>query len=241
MQDAQQIPPAGPNGRDETRGKRLPISAVALGTGLSVCFSVIFSVLVNSGTDSVDPLVSLGAGLAGVWVGLLLTVVWALGISGKKFSDIGLAFRPKDALLGLGIGLAGQLLLVQLVYLPVRLVKPELIEGLSEPAENMTGVTTGIGLIPLTIALCLISPLIEEIFFRGYALRAIAGRWGIVAGAFASAILFGLIHFQPIQTPALVAFGLLLAYVTVKTGRLGPAIVGHGVFNLVTVISLAVL
>ena len=42
-----------------------------------------------------------------------------------------------------------------------------------------------------------------------------------------------------LQLPALVALGLILAVLVLRTGRLGPGIFAHGAFNAVTVVALA--
>ena len=54
-----------------------------------------------------------------------------------------------------------------------------------------------------------------------------------------SALVFGLSHFELYQLPALVVFGVILGVLAVRTGRLGPGIWAHGVFNLVAVIAVA--
>jgi hypothetical protein len=62
--------------------------------------------------------------------------------------------------------------------------------------------------------------------------RRFGANWVPVAG---SAVLFAASHFQPLQFPALVLLGVILALLVQRTGRLGPAIATHMVFNLTTV------
>jgi membrane protease YdiL (CAAX protease family) len=50
--------------------------------------------------------------------------------------------------------------------------------------------------------------------------------------------VFGVTHFQLLQFPALVAFGAVLGFLALRTGRLGPSIVAHMAFNAVTVTAL---
>jgi membrane protease YdiL (CAAX protease family) len=52
-----------------------------------------------------------------------------------------------------------------------------------------------------------------------------------------SSIVFGLAHFEALQLPALVAFGVVLGIMAVRTKRLGPSIFAHAGFNLVTMIA----
>jgi uncharacterized protein len=53
-----------------------------------------------------------------------------------------------------------------------------------------------------------------------------------------SSVVFGLAHFEPLQLPALILFGVVLGVLAQRTGRLGPGIVAHATFNAVTVLSL---
>ena len=53
-----------------------------------------------------------------------------------------------------------------------------------------------------------------------------------------SSVAFGLAHFEALQLPALILFGLVLGVLAQRTGRLGPGIVAHATFNAVTVLSL---
>jgi membrane protease YdiL (CAAX protease family) len=53
-----------------------------------------------------------------------------------------------------------------------------------------------------------------------------------------SAVAFGLAHFELLQLAALILFGLVLALLAERTGRLGPGIVAHATFNAATVLTL---
>jgi membrane protease YdiL (CAAX protease family) len=50
--------------------------------------------------------------------------------------------------------------------------------------------------------------------------------------------VFGVSHFELLQTPALVLFGVAAGVLYHRSGRLGPAIAAHVGFNMVTVIAL---
>ncbi|MEY2447361.1 MAG: protease family protein, partial [Acidimicrobiaceae bacterium] len=49
---------------------------------------------------------------------------------------------------------------------------------------------------------------------------------------------FGAAHFEPLQFPALFAFGLVAAGLATRTGRLGPGMWAHVAFNAVAVAGL---
>ena len=53
-----------------------------------------------------------------------------------------------------------------------------------------------------------------------------------------SAIVFAVIHQEPILFPGLFVFALILAWLTIRTGRVGVAVVAHLAFNATTVVQL---
>ena len=95
----------------------------------------------------------------------------------------------------------------------------------------------------LAVVVIVGAPIVEELFFRGLVLRSLQRRFGDAWSVIASAGVFGLAHLSTsgaaLQLPALVALGLILAVLALRTGRLGPGIFAHGAFNAVTVVALA--
>ncbi len=79
------------------------------------------------------------------------------------------------------------------------------------------------------------SPLVEEVFFRGLVLKALEARWQPRTALVASSLVFGAAHFQPLQFPALVMFGLIAGVLVQRDGRLGRAVWAHVGFNSWTV------
>lgn len=82
------------------------------------------------------------------------------------------------------------------------------------------------------------APVAEELFFRGLVLRAAEKRWNTNAGIAISTVLFTIPHYSgagwqgtAVLFTAIACIGLALAIVTVKTNRLGPAIIAHMCFN----------
>ncbi len=53
-----------------------------------------------------------------------------------------------------------------------------------------------------------------------------------------TALVFGASHFLLLQLPGLVLAGALFGVLAHRAGRLGPAIVAHVAFNMVTVVAL---
>ena len=169
-----------------------------------------------------------------LWIGLVGAPVWASMRKGggSLAADFGLRFRILDPLIGLPAGVACQLLLVPLIYLPLSQFID--VDRLGDPAKDLLDGVEGGGLALLSLSLVVGAPLVEELFFRGLLLRSLVNRFGAVVGGVSSAVFFGLTHFQLLQFPGLAAFGGVLAFAAIKSDRLGPAVWTHIGFNATT-------
>ena len=80
----------------------------------------------------------------------------------------------------------------------------------------------------------LLAPLAEELVFRGAVLRALL-RWksNPWVGIVISALLFALIHMNPVQMPHAFLVGLLLGWMYYRTDSIVPGVVFHWVNNTV--------
>lgn len=76
----------------------------------------------------------------------------------------------------------------------------------------------------------------EELVFRGLALTALTARLGPTAGVVLSAALFGLIHVDPPQAAGAAVLGVVLGWVTHRTGSLWPAMAAHAANNALAVV-----
>jgi membrane protease YdiL (CAAX protease family) len=92
-------------------------------------------------------------------------------------------------------------------------------------------------LIGFGVLTCLIAPIAEEVFFRGFLFSVLASRIGVLWGALVTGGIFGLIHLSgspPLGVAVLVAFGALLCVVYWKTGSLIPCMALHALNNAVS-------
>ncbi|MGH9165042.1 MAG: lysostaphin resistance A-like protein [Acidimicrobiales bacterium] len=176
--------------------------------------------------------------LVASWAGLVGGTVLASRRrgTGRLSQDLGLRLEGRDVLPGVAAGVLSQLVILPLLYLPVRLFTHDL--DLSEEARKVTGLGSGPGLVLLSLCIVIGAPLAEEIFFRGLLQRTLARRFGATWAVAGSALIFGVTHFQPLLLPGLTAFGVVLAVLTRRSGRLGPALVAHMAFNAVTILAL---
>ena len=86
-------------------------------------------------------------------------------------------------------------------------------------------------LLFILINVAVVPAMCEEILFRGFIFRLYTNSTGWFWGIFISGFLFGLYHFKLTQLIPLSLIGMLLAWLTYKSGSLIPAIVAHFVNN----------
>lgn len=177
-----------------------------------------------------------------LWVGLAGAPLLFLRADPGAVRSWGLrTVRAADVPLGLLVGVTTQLVLVPLLYLPLYEIVPGLDpEDVSAPARDLVAKATGLGVVVLVVVVVLGAPLVEELFFRGLVLRSLEPRWGTIGALAGSSVLFAATHFQVVQFPALLMFGVVLGVLTQRTGRLAPAVAAHLGFNLTTVLALLV-
>jgi uncharacterized protein len=194
------------------------------------------------GGGSQVPLQVTAAGLVGLWIGLAGGAILVSRYRGSGHLDSDLGFRlrwPVDLGVGVIAGLVSSYVLVPLLYLPVEQFIPSLHKRLEAPAKQNTGaVHGGLEVSVLLLLLAVGTPVVEELFFRGMLQRALARRFGPVVAVLASSAVFGVAHFEPLQLPGLILFGVVLGVLAQRTGRLGPGMVAHATFNAVTVLTL---
>lgn len=110
----------------------------------------------------------------------------------------------------------------------------------NEMIGDVIGRAKGVSFVLIVLAVSLIAPVMEEAFFRGLLQGGFSRRCGWFGGALLAAVLFGLIHADPVQTPAGIVLGLYLGLARWRSGSLFPAVAGHIANNtLASVVFLA--
>jgi uncharacterized protein len=177
----------------------------------------------------------------GLWVGLLLVPLLVVRLKGRgPVVDLGLRARWSDLWTGGSAGAALQLAVIPLLYWPLLELLGKDPQDLEGPAREITDKVHGAGgVLLLVVWVTILTPIAEEVFYRGLLLGGLRKRglppWAAVA---VSSVLFAASHFQGLQLPALALFGAAAAVLVHRTGRLGPAIAAHMAFNAVTVVAL---
>jgi membrane protease YdiL (CAAX protease family) len=177
-----------------------------------------------------------------VWVPLVAAVVWSvrgLGPAGAR-ARLGLEIRLVDVVFGIA---AACLARAFDAFLQLGLYGDT---GL-HPTPLLGGVPV-VGLAVLTIlGPCILSPVIEELVFRGVLQRGLAARnggggWGQASAVLIAAFVFALSHLvlgSTLGTATVFTtflLGLLVGALTAATGRIGGAIVAHVLFNVIAVV-----
>lgn len=178
-------------------------------------------------------IVRLSVPLAVFWVVLVGAVVVASqrAGSGAVGTDTGWSFRWVD-LGGLAIGVICQLAMIPALYAPLRGVWPETFanEEIEERARGLVERADGATVLLLWALVVIGAPVVEELFYRGLLQRTLLPI-SVPLGLGVTAVIFGVIHFAPVELPGLIAVGLVFGMLAWKSGRLGPAITAHVGFN----------
>lgn len=119
-----------------------------------------------------------------------------------------------------------------LVLWPVIEAMPWLISKELEFLVRLSRFSTPGVYLCYALALSVGPALSEELAFRGLILQGLRSRLGAISAVTLSALLFGIIHLDPLQGLGAFFTGLYLGYLTVRSGSIFPAIVAHGVNNL---------
>ena len=179
---------------------------------------------------------SLVLALSGQYIGHLVVLWWLA----RRREDLGFNIVGTDTFY-LGLGLLLQLALAVLFLPLTSLLFPD-----GDSAQQVGSALAGLETTPARVAAVLtavvVAPVTEELTFRGVLLKAFhkRGRRTIMvltSLVFAAFHTLGLdperlLQAAAVVLPQLFLVGLVLAWITLRTGRLGPAIFIHSGFNL---------
>ena len=170
-------------------------------------------------------------------IGLLLNIIIIKVITPLRWSDFGL--RKPEVRIWVIIGLVFASIIVIFItsYFWIYLT------GLSSSdaqhvSEYLKSLALSWSIFYLT-RIVIISPIIEEVFFRGVIFSTLREVMGIKIGLVLQAVLFAFIHGEINAVFPIFVSGLVLAYVYYRTRSILPSIIIHSFQNIsVIVISL---
>jgi membrane protease YdiL (CAAX protease family) len=176
--------------------------------------------------------------LAGQYSGNLV-VYWLYARDGRR-GDIGFQMEPTDFLY-VAAGFVFQIA-IAFLFLPLsRWLFPN-GEAPQEVVDMITGASSQGVKLGLVAGAVILAPVTEELLFRGVLLKALEGK-GERFALYTSAAIFAAAHILGLDLdrlwqsavvvlPPLFVLGLVLARITQRSGRLGPAIMLHSGWNL---------
>jgi uncharacterized protein len=124
-------------------------------------------------------------------------------------------------------------------YLAVAIVSGLVTAVFGKPQDqdlvtDLRGENSTLVLVAFALMTCVLAPLAEEFFFRGFLFRALAERFGLAWGVVLGGALFGLVHWPGGSLEAVVvlgALGAMLCLMVYYTASLLPCIIMHASFN----------
>jgi membrane protease YdiL (CAAX protease family) len=159
-------------------------------------------------------------------------IVWAWVFSLRKFHLGPSAWgfrRPRLSILWLVPLAVAATIVVDMVYGSLVSVPPNWIVSRFPH--------TTLGFVLLVIGACVLAPLFEETFFRGFLFQGLASWRGAFWGAVISSALWSAGHLEPAAFVPLFVGGLLLAWVFRRNGSIWTNIATHAAINALAVLA----
>ncbi len=175
---------------------------------------------------------------------LVAVLAWAVRRDRVSLRDLGWSLRsPRSSGvdIGLGVAVGAAIAGAYLWWLNPLMTHLQRTVGDIVPAGQLLP-SLGTALVPFFIANVVLAPVVEETFYRGYALRQLGRRWGTPVAFVVTCVLFGTLHWAGglwymLLTGVLAggAFGAL----RLRRGTLLAAFTAHLTLNTIEFIAVA--
>jgi len=176
--------------------------------------------------------------VAGLWItevlAIALPALVAIRVAGHPAGRLLGERRP--TLLHLGVALLAAIAnqpIVSFVTWATRALAPESWVMEFDALQRALDLFFSQQALPMIVTVSLAAPLGEEVFFRGYALPALARGFGPAVACLASGAMFSALHVNKVGFPGLLEIGVLLAVLRLWSGSLWPSVVCHAANNAV--------
>ena len=106
--------------------------------------------------------------------------------------------------------------------------------------KSSFGTKNALSMAMIIAILGIFSPVVEELYFRGYMYSAFKNRMSIKLAVVVSSFVFAILHIDVVFFPYYLIVGVVAAYIFEKRQSLIPSITLHSLNNFVAIIVLAV-
>ena len=203
--------------------------ALALFLFIAVLFAAAFA------ARAIGPLYPQQEAALETWVAVHLLaagiglVVWVAGVrrAERPLSALGLV-RPRTSWLVTALLAAAALgFSILATFLYGFVVDALGLDALRPPEIRSDALFPGVALLLTFQALALVTPISEEILFRGFVLRGLLVQIGPGPAVVSTALVFSALHFDTGTIIPIFFTGLALGWLYVKTGSLWPCFAAH--------------
>ena len=174
---------------------------------------------------------------SGTLIGFIMSIIFTLSvylvaIRPKKLSwkEIGLQ-RPSTSYWRLTVKWTVILIISSILLSFIN----EFLFNIGTDNNKTESIKTRLSTINIVIAFvsaAIISPIYEEIFYRGFLYRWLRTKYGLLAGLLISSFIFMIVHIPTFNSlPYTFLSGLIFAWTYEKTKSIYPAMIIHGGFN----------
>jgi len=174
--------------------------------------------------------------IVGLWVTEALAIalpaviaVRAAGFSPKRYLGLR-APTPKQLVVAAVLALFNQPVVTFLTWVARSLSPPAWVEEF-DALQRVLDTVFAQNAAGMIVTVAVAAPLGEELFFRGYALPALAKSWGPVAAVVVTGAMFSALHLNKIGFVGLWEIGIMLALLRLWSGSLWPSILCHAANN----------
>lgn len=205
----------------------------------SLLTGAFFSILAAATIDDQDTLTLVATIVIEVSLAMWV-LLWVKLRHGAGLQALGWRFRAEDvgtgflaALLGLGASAA----VSQLIISIYEAFSSRQVEQPEQLPSSLSG-----GRIALAVlAVVIVAPIAEELFFRGFLYQALRKWRGVMGATLLSAFLFALAHGHPLLILGIFPLGIILAFLFERRNSVAATIAAHAFFNGISLILLLTL
>ncbi len=166
-------------------------------------------------------------------------VIWLIRKYHLRLGDLGMRrFSIWKALLYIVLGLILFSVFVAGVFVLITVLVPSVDVNQAQDTGFEFG-HKGAGLAISFVATVIVAPILEEVYFRGLILPALAKRYGWLFGVLVSSGLFAVLHMQVNVIIYTFLLGLVLSFFYIRLKSIIPGIFLHMINNLLAFVVLA--